>query len=148
VDGAETVEIKAQDGKWYPVKTHRSCETAKLVTLADLPNAIQVDAEHSKKRAFEIRDPKVLTEELPVLAITNLEGVHPMLHLGALSKAVSADVGQDWEHSLKISPGTPLLDHEGRVVLIQISPAHRHIATSPQDGFRCAPESSSDASDE
>ena len=59
VDGAERVEIKAQDGNWYPVKVNRGCEAAKLVTLEGFPKSIPTGAEYSKQRAFEIRDPKV-----------------------------------------------------------------------------------------
>jgi len=148
VEGAATVEIRDREGTWHLVKSRKKCPKAKLAVLENLPVSITSSPANSANRAFEIINPEVLEEELPVLAVTDIEGPNPTLHLGILKQRLQAAIGESWEHDLITAQGTPLLDHKGRVVLIQTSPSRRKIATAPLDGFRCPPEEAEAEQDE
>ena len=139
----DKLEIRDQEGQWHPVEANLNCEQVPLATLTGIPKTIigsntkKETSSTSESQAFDIRNPADLAQHLPFVAVVGVGGQFPTLHRGELTEELPTNPDKTWNTTLRLYPGTPLLDASARVVLVQTGRGTLQRATSPQDGFRC-----------
>ena len=142
IKDADLLEYREKDGTWKTVKLPPLCEGAELVLLKEVGLALP----EIEEDPFGVQSPlKAATKaqievNLPLFALGNLEGAQPTLDHGKVQERGKGALEKGWTTALKLPAGTPLLDADGKVLLVRIVRGNASYELTPDIAFQCTKE--------
>lgn len=152
VFGADRVEILDRRGRWRPVEVEAACAEEEIATLRGVPTdegpggppsmglpptATRRTAKGDAPPGLPILDEERIIAPMPVMALSNLEGALVSLDAGTIEQREVAPLSFAWRTDLVLSPGTPLVDPLGRVLLMRLHRGTNRYDVSPLRAVDC-----------
>jgi hypothetical protein len=139
IQDADLLQFKNTDGAWTEIPLPKVCEGAEL-TLIQSPHleiGLMEEDPLSKGRGLSPAEVAQIQVNTPLFAVSNLEGTYPTLDHGSIRARGIGELKDSWSTELKLSPGTPLVNSSGKVLVVRISRGTAQYDLQPQRALRC-----------